>query len=113
MVFDGAILLVSGVVLLSGLSTLSSHTDIQVWQPDTFAQIGVVMFALMVTVVWLQARQPFSWVLMAEVGVAGALLFLTFLNHAFPEKSRLFAVPHLVVGVIFIGWNLWALWKAE
>jgi hypothetical protein len=99
----------ASLIFVSGLLTISVEPDL-VLTPEGVAQAGIVFFPLVVTTTWVQYKRSFSPMLAFQLAIAGVLLIYCMLNHAFPERSRLFAIPHDIVGAIFLAINLRWLW---
>jgi hypothetical protein len=103
------LLQLASFVLVSGLLTLSVFPYL-VLTPEGLAQAGIVFFPLIVSTTWVQYKRSFSPMLGVQVTTVGLLLFYCMLNHAFPEKSRLFAIPHDILGTFFTGLNVRRIW---
>jgi hypothetical protein len=103
-------LLVAALFFASGLFTLAEHPDTPFMTPEGLAQSGFVFFILVVSTTWLQYRRPFSALLGFQIAIVGVLLFYCALNHAFPETSRLFAIPHDILGFLFTALNVREIW---
>jgi hypothetical protein len=100
------IFVLSVLMGISALKTLSAFPTLPLWRPDQLAQTGVAMALFMATAIAVQARFPVSWVVTAQVGIAGLLLVVVFLLHGFPNRSALVAVFHLLATLVFSVWNI-------
>jgi len=109
----GAYAIVAVVCLAGAFSAMSGFIARAetLWTPDRLAHTFIFMLLVVASALALQYRRPFSWPLLMQVLVTGALLALSTLNHGFPERSVYFAVPHIVLAVVFATMNFVAVVK--
>jgi len=71
-------------------------------RPDHLANSFVPMAILSALALWFQLRRQVDWWVLAGFAVAGVLLFLSVVNHAFPERAAPFAIAHVAAAVAVI-----------
>jgi predicted permease len=75
------------------------------WRVDYIAASFIPMALLMLGVLYSQAKtQAVSWPLVPIVLIASISLFYSLVLHGFPEKSKLFALGHLIFVVGALAW---------
>lgn len=75
------------------------------WRADYLAASFIPMAFLMLGVLYSQAKtQAVSWPLVPIVLIASVSLLYSLVLHGFPEKSKLFAVGHLIFVVSALAW---------
>lgn len=100
-----------GLLLVASLvgmtSALAPTVPVATWlRVDGIVHTFIPMLIFLATVFWRQLKSDFSWSLLVQVFLTGGFLFGSALNHAFPERAFWFALPHLVLALIFAGFNL-------
>ena len=111
--FYGMLVLVSAMGVVSALQSLSTESR-STWSSfDSLAHSFLPMTVFMVTALARQLRTAFAWTLLVQVFVTGGLLFGSAMNHAFPEKAVWYALPHVVLALVFTGANLPSLRKQQ
>jgi hypothetical protein len=89
---------------LFALSGINEHTIDTFGLPDV-AYTFVPMMILMIGALRAQLTAGrVVWILVPTVLSAAGLLFFALVAHGFPERARLFAVPHLLIALPFGIW---------
>jgi hypothetical protein len=100
------VLILYAVVLLISLAGINGFVQAINARPgsnwfraDYWANSFIPMTLLCVFAICVQFKHELDWVVFAGFLLAGALLFMSAVNHAVPERAAPFAIAHVIAAI--------------